>query len=343
MAWSAPANRLATSVKSGGTQLAGSPSATVAVGRVLIARAATEPAANATGDTSYLSLSDTGNNTWVKVKEYSRSDTITTALWYCIVTTQLTTSSTITLTVSASVTPKALSVDEWAISDPNVSVLVGAGVQANANNPAPSIDVGSSGTERLFYSALGLEGPTGDTYVEEILDDWTERTVAGTTGGASFSNETIRSASKVSTAQVVDHNPTLGAGRSYAAFIAALRNYTAPAQSITLGQASESDAADTFTVYNPTNRPLGQAAEVDTADALAVVLGNLNITLGQAAEIDTADTLTPVGEGAVRLRWWDGSAQQNVNLLGWWDGAAVQSVELLGWWDGSATQPLTTE
>lgn len=103
-----------------GTTLTVTPTATIAVGKIaimLIAKDNTSAGSSGQGGddrdgSETISITDTQSNTWKKCREYGNMQTtaatgVVSAVWKCKVTTQLTTSDTITINFSASTTDKA--------------------------------------------------------------------------------------------------------------------------------------------------------------------------------------------------------------------------------------------
>ena len=108
MAFSAITGRGQTTLATASSDIAITPTGTIAVGQIAIAQFFSQSISATDGATTdHQSVADTQGNTWTKVAEYSQSDASATdgstiSVFYTLVTSQLTTGSTITLTMSGS-------------------------------------------------------------------------------------------------------------------------------------------------------------------------------------------------------------------------------------------------
>lgn len=131
MAFSAITARGSATEKTSDTSLSMSPSANLTVNKLVIVHCATDNNSDNVADepSESHSLSDSQGNIWRKVTEYTDSDGaaadgVTSSLWYTIVTTQIGTGNTITLTTASAVTNKIISCFEVTRSDTSKSIGV---------------------------------------------------------------------------------------------------------------------------------------------------------------------------------------------------------------------------
>ena len=178
VAWEPRGNFLLAKATSGGASswttnaaetLANAPTAT---GIILVMSTRTF-ASLAGGETNYHTiLTDTGGNTWTKLKEYSSNysgaATLHTSLWFCLVTSALTAGvNTLTATFSTAdhirYSAEAYSFD----MQPGLSVtLVSYDTDASAhtatgNTPAASMSLSALSGETLFVRAMGDQPTSG--------------------------------------------------------------------------------------------------------------------------------------------------------------------------------------
>lgn len=189
------AHRGAANTKSSGTTLSLTPSSNIIVGRVAVIRAVSDNIQTTDGTSTLHTISDDSGNTWTKVKEHTfgggaAGAGVTVSLWASHITTTITTSDNITLTTGSSVDAKGLSVDEFSLpADYTLEVVGNAGDQGTGTSPTTNLS-GLSSSEYLWLGAVGIEGPSGDSFTQD--SDYTTLTSTGTTGGSVDSNITIR-------------------------------------------------------------------------------------------------------------------------------------------------------
>lgn len=178
VAWEPRGNFLLAKATSGGASswttnaaetLANAPTAT---GIILVMSTRTF-ASLAGGETNYHTiLTDTGGNTWTKLKEYSSNysgaATLHTSLWFCLVTSALTAGvNTLTATFSTADHIR-YSAEAYAFDmQPGLSVtLVSYDTDASAhtatgNTPAASMSLSALSGETLFVRAMGDQPTSG--------------------------------------------------------------------------------------------------------------------------------------------------------------------------------------
>jgi hypothetical protein len=129
------------------------------------------------------------------------------------------TSGTVRLTYSGSVVQSCVA-EEWpgpaAAGMASIgSIVVGTPVGANgtASTNMASLTDASAAAGNLVYAAMAIEGPSGDTYVQDADitgGAWTGLTKAGTTNATADTNQTVYGAYKVpSAAGGQTYNPTI--------------------------------------------------------------------------------------------------------------------------------------
>jgi len=143
--------------------------ATINAGRLAILILALDNRSTADGQTSDVTnVTDTKGNTWTKAGEYTNTvggaaaDGATVAVWYSVITTQLTTSDTITTTYSGAVVAKGALCEVFSMGAVStVSIAGTVQVLANDNADAGSMTIsGLSSAEYLFFRAIASETDT---------------------------------------------------------------------------------------------------------------------------------------------------------------------------------------
>jgi hypothetical protein len=194
------------------------PAAGVAAGnRLFVYNACFRPSGKLT------SITDTGSNTWVLLREQpggtSSSSDGDAELWTTQVTTALVSGNTITLNFSGTQREAYVCEEYSGLDTSNVTL-----VDTSAGNPfttaSPTITVTpTTGAGRLLVGMDGMAGPLGDTFTQDTdttVVAWTSITRVGTTGGSATSNATLSGGTKIvpsgTTAQT--YNPTLGTARN---------------------------------------------------------------------------------------------------------------------------------
>jgi trimeric autotransporter adhesin len=190
--------------------------ASVATGNYLIARVALDNA-GASGAAPTLSVSDPRSNTWTvagpaNIDPGAASAGATCYIAYAKITSALSNGDDITFTYDVSVTAKAIVVEEWTNIHATTPVAVAA-TTATGTSTTPSISRTPTAAAQLFYGALAVEGPTGDTYTEDTDTtdgSWVTLTRLSTTSGTATNNQTINGVAKlVSGTTAQTWNPTI--------------------------------------------------------------------------------------------------------------------------------------
>lgn len=149
-----------------GTSLTLTPSATVVVGDYLFLVIAGDNINNVDGDNSEISsVTDTQGNTWTKVAERTNggggaASGTTVSMWMTKVTTQLTTSDTVTVTYASAIVDKCCSAWEFSVAAGATLVASAAAITNEVNGANDFGSVSHSGLaskERLYFRGLAKE------------------------------------------------------------------------------------------------------------------------------------------------------------------------------------------
>ena len=148
--------------------------------------------------------------------------TLRTSIFSCRITTALQPGDIITVSLSASVTARAASIDQFANVLHPISIDTQNGLAGTS--AAPSLPVTTTHANDLIIGMLGVEGDIADTYTEDTLHQWTTLSRQGTTGGTPDTNVTINGAYRAAgTTGTYTYAPTLGTSSNWIAFLMAYR------------------------------------------------------------------------------------------------------------------------
>jgi hypothetical protein len=190
--------------------------ASVATGNYLIARVAVDNAGTS-GAAPTLSVSDPQSNSWTvagpaNADPGAASAGATCYIAYAKITSALSDGDDITFTYDVSPTAKAIVVEEWTNIHATSPVAVAVTTATGASG-TPSISRTPTAIAQLFYGALAVEGPTGDTYTEDTDTtdgSWVTLTRLSTTSGTATNNQTVNGVYKlVSGTTAQTWNPTI--------------------------------------------------------------------------------------------------------------------------------------
>lgn len=213
MAFSAVTERGSATEKISDTSIAVSPSANLAVDKIVMVLVGTDNAATTAGaSTNHDTLADTDGNIWAKVYERTQSvgaaaDGVTHSLWWTKVTTQIDTSDSITFTGDTAVTAKVIAVWEVTVGAGNtVQVAAGGTVfleETATTNPAALVLSGLNSKEYFFVGVMTAEEETVP-WTESSSDAFTnvfasEGISSGPAGGVA-TNVTVFAAYRIATA-----------------------------------------------------------------------------------------------------------------------------------------------
>jgi hypothetical protein len=181
-----------------GSSLAVTPSGTIAVGEELFLVYAADSDDNSDGNSSSVSsVTDTGSNTWAKQREYnnngdSSASQVVVSIWKSNITTQLTTGSTITVNLAASVhDARAATLHRFTVGAGNTLSLIANATDVGTDaGDLPSQAISSLASKQyLFFRGSGKNARAG-TYTPTASH--TALTVAtADTGGGAASREAV--------------------------------------------------------------------------------------------------------------------------------------------------------
>jgi hypothetical protein len=214
--------------KTSDTSVSLTPTATVAAGAVAVVSCNTDNSTTTAGATTDHTVSDSQSNTWTRLVEWTRTsssaaDGVTASLWASQLTTQLTTSDSVTCTTVSAVTAKVMTLNEFSVGGGN-TISVAGGQGADGTGTAPSVTLsGLTSAEYLWIGNDATEGPSGEGCVDA---NFTQLVSTGTTGGSAASNVATRPAYRVLTATSETYDCTRGAPRDFATLLAAMKEET---------------------------------------------------------------------------------------------------------------------
>jgi hypothetical protein len=168
---------------------------------------------------------DSKGNTYTR-DQTSQNDELTmrSSLFSAHINAALVKGDTILLTIPNSVEAKAMSIDEYSgllFADALDKKNSNAG---NSTTPIPATVIATTQPDELLVGFAAVNGPTSDSYTEDIINQWNTHERVGTTGDADTSNVTINSATKaVGVTGSYRYNPTLGVARSWVGIIASYK------------------------------------------------------------------------------------------------------------------------
>lgn len=189
----------------------------IATGNYLIARVAMDNSGTS-GAARTLTVTDTHSNTWTTLTGANRTagsaanDGSTCYIAYAKVTTGFSNGDNLTFTYSGAVVAKAIVVEEWVGLDATTPIAVSE-TTATGGSTTPSISRTPLASGQLFYGALSVEGPTGDTYTEDsdtTAGTWSTLSRVSSASGTAASNQTINGVAKLVTGTSAQTwNPTI--------------------------------------------------------------------------------------------------------------------------------------
>lgn len=142
-------------------------------GRIILLSLATHevnPGSTPTGNSSnHLTITDTQGNTWVKLREYTANmlaaaDVVTNSLWYCIVSTGLTTSDTLTATYAISIPCQAIESRQFTsgVATPAITIAGTAADRFDEDaDPGTQTISGLTSGDYLFVRGIAIHGSPG--------------------------------------------------------------------------------------------------------------------------------------------------------------------------------------
>ena len=207
------ANRGTTSSKSASKTISRSPTATLAVGSLVLVWCCWDNNNTGTPDngpiSEQLSCRDSVGNVWTTVvggqnrgSPTAQGNGVQGAIHICRLVHAITTSDTITVRLGTgnSLVAKAMSIEEFALSGSSYRWCLssfGAAIDVAADPQSLSATGPGSGIEALYIHILTAEAPDTDSYTWD--SDYTQISGIGTTGGADDSNVHVRGGYRITT------------------------------------------------------------------------------------------------------------------------------------------------
>jgi len=154
--------------------LAMNPTAALAVGKLVVVQCVTTNEQTTDGASSSHSLASSPTNSWTKIDEYTETagannDGTTNSLWYSVITTEIGTGGTITLTTSANEAEKIICAIEATFDNANnIIAFETVGVGQNA------ISASVSSLPSREYLLVGAGGARGSDNAKTPDTDYTE-------------------------------------------------------------------------------------------------------------------------------------------------------------------------
>jgi hypothetical protein len=310
--------------KTSASSIAATFSDAVPVGTLLVLRYAgdnitTPNNSDDTGTTEISGVADSQSNTWTRARGVIRGAGTAAAgvvghVWYCVVTTALSTSDTVTVTLASSRTAKALHVEAYSFGGGTIGVAITNG--ANGASTTPSVASGTADAAvagRLWIGHTAYERPTSDTDPTRGSDWDAAPAEYGTTGGTAATNVLIAGGRHITTATSRTWASTHPTSSDWAAIVVAFDETTVPdtitvevRQDTTLIATRSIEPGATWSGVDLT-LSTGEVAAITDPTALRVVLSKVGTTGGlQVSEVALAltgieDEAGPVTATAVRV------------------------------------------
>jgi len=187
----------------------------VPIGHTLIVRVLHDYTAGAP------TVTDTRSNTYTRDRTAADGGTVMRASIYsCPVTTALLSGDIITITLSASVTVRSTTIDEF--SSVLTPTIVDSQNGLAGTSTSPSLPITTTHASDLLIGMVAVAGDTTDGYTEDTANIWTGLTRVGTTGGTASTNRTINSAYRsIGTTNTYHYQPTLATSSLWVEFLVA--------------------------------------------------------------------------------------------------------------------------
>ena len=181
--------------------------ATVAVGELAIVSVAIDDlSGSSTGETDDIALADDSSNTWTKAYEYTNSNGSTVAIFYSIISSEITSGEDLTVTPALKVVCYVISGEHFTLDESSVA-LSSTKEEEAASAGVGSLTVGSlTSKEYLWVRASAIEDrDTGFT----TTSGFTAFTNLGTEGGGSSAGHQYLGAEyKIATGTTATSAPT---------------------------------------------------------------------------------------------------------------------------------------
>lgn len=267
-------------------------------------------------DTTFLTVTDSKGNIWIRAGEAQYSpgglaaDGLLAGIYYSVITTQIETTDTITVTHSSALGVfKGLTLAAFNRDTTKGVAVAGKGYDRGSSTTAYTITVsGLTNEPHLWVGENGMERTPSD--VNSIDGDFTQFTQGGTANWGAGSGGSLalggRGGYRIVTSTTETYDRTTLSAADRCTVLVAFRESAVP---IAVGQASEADTARALvvskvravgqastanlaqTIGRVKSRLIGRAFEVDSAGAVAV---SKALALGRATESDIANVVTSV-------------------------------------------------
>jgi hypothetical protein len=208
------------------TTIARAPTATVAVGRCLLAHFATRE------NVAISTVTDAAGNTWEFLGRFSHVGTgdAHSEVWLCNVTTQLTTGTTITATFGSAVIDKCMALWEYSVGAGNAlrTVEPVVGNQVNAANGFGSAAFAGLASQQRLYFRSGSKRANSTTTIT-ATSGFTTHALNIRSRNSGTLAIVLRAEHLIATNTGTTSNPTMAVSGNTAALFVALEEYTPPA------------------------------------------------------------------------------------------------------------------
>lgn len=272
MAWAFVAHRGSASNKVSGAVLTVNPTATLAVGAVVVAVCVADNIATVGGVSQTHVVADFKGNLWRKVREHTNAGVagaaITVSVWATQITTALLTTDQIVLGLSAATTAKAIGLYEYSVGAGSAVVFAGANSSEQDATSSPTVTLNSlPNRSYALFGVVAREADTAGTYTQDV--DYNDRTKFGTTGGAAGIDVSAIVGDRVTTLTNDTFAPTV---LSLAADVVSvlIAMYEVPAAVFTATSVSLAIAGNSFRLTIA-----GETVDIDRAYVAGLLAGNM--------------------------------------------------------------------
>lgn len=293
---------------SAGTTVVITTTATAEVGNVIVVWTAWDNSATTDSDTTQLSVTDSAGNTYTRIRERNESsgaadDGVLGAFFYTVVTSQLSSGGTITVTNSSSETAKVAAAWEFTIGAGSTLAVEQTAVVNAASGQPGAISLSSmTSREYLLLTGIFMES-NGATMSAQDSDYNTAHFAVSAAGGASAARVGIHSAFRIATLTDDTYDATLSTGAQHVQIMAAL--YEVPSE---VDAAAEVSWAELEVPFANAQAELAWA-EVEVPSVVAdadaeVSWAEVEVpTANASAEVSWAEFEVPFAPAAAEVSW----------------------------------------
>lgn len=229
MSFTSPTERGGNSAADGGTTLAASPTAAIAVGQICIVSVCSQnPSTGAGVESSHITLSDTDGHTWTKIYEYLHHSSggigngFVVAYFATVVTSEIGTGDSITATwdTNGGITTFSRTMALLEVTGNGfTNASLGAGAFGFTAAPSVTSQTGAS-AERLWLGTLAISDASPPGFTADT--DYTGWGAQSANGGSDPTSLAQRNGYRIATATADTYNPTMGGSRDTVVAIVAL-------------------------------------------------------------------------------------------------------------------------